>query len=187
MSKPNPLQLLGTALLKASEALSEVPIAADLRRSTAQVMGHLLDDQVLPRYRAQVNQLITDQLRRHPDFPLDGVVANLLDHQHLVLQGVYTHWLALGAGRCDFDVRLAMTVTPTDNLELVLTIDEITARPTGLIGLFTPPLDEADVRQRVIDKLRQLPADQRVRVEDGAIVLNVWRELQSLWEQRFRK
>ncbi len=180
----SPLHALGKALLDASASLRELPLAGDIQRATSNLVGFVLDDQVLPRFRSQVNGLIGQHLRRHPGFPLDKPVVNVLDHQHLVVQGVYSHPLPLGAGRCDYDVRMALNLAMGDRSELHLTVTEVQARPTGILGRVAPPLTESEVRTRLLEQLAALPTDGRLSVRNGVIVLNLWQELSALWDKR---
>jgi hypothetical protein len=178
-----PLHFLGKALLDVSKTLQELPLAAEFSRATSQFVGFVFDDQVLPRFRAQINALIGDQLKRHPEFPLEKPVVNVLDHQHVVLQGIYAAPMPLGAGRCDYDVRLSMDLKVSERAEIRLKATEVQARPTGLVGNLVPPLTEAEVRQRLLEQLAQLRPSGRLHAEAGEIVLNLMQEFAGLWEK----
>jgi hypothetical protein len=179
-----PWQFLGKALLDVSKAMQELPLAGEISKATSTFVGFVLDDQVLPRFRSQINGLIGDQLARHPEFPLEKPVVNVLDHQHVVLQGVFAAPLPLGAGRCDYDVRLSMDLAIGERAEIRLTATEVQARPTGVVGNLVPPLTEAEVRQRLLEQLAQLRPSGRLQAEQGVIVLNLVEEIAALWDKR---
>jgi hypothetical protein len=178
-----PWHLIGKSLLGVSKALQDLPLAAEIGKATGQFAGFIFDDQLLPRFRSPINALIGEQLRRHPAFPLEKPVVNVLDHRHVVLQGVYAVPSPLG-GRCDYDVRMAMDLVVGDKAEFRLTATEILARPTGLVGNLVPPLTEAELRQQLLAQLAALGPSGQVRVEKGTIVLNVMAELAALWDAR---
>lgn len=178
-----PWNILGKALLDVSKALQEMPLAADISKATSQFVGFVFDDQVLPRFRSPINALIGDQLRRHPDFPLEKPVVNVLDHRHVVLQGLYAVPMPLG-GRCDYDVRLAMDLAFGDRAELRLSVTEIQSRPTGLVGNLVPPLTDAELRGQLLAQLATLRPSGHLHADQGVIVLNLMHEIAALWDRK---
>jgi hypothetical protein len=79
---------------------------------------------------------------------------------------------------------MAMDLVVADKAELRLTVTEILARPTGLVGNLVPPLTEAELRQHLLAQLAALAPSGQIRVERGTIVLNLIAELGALWDSR---
>lgn len=176
------LRILQKALAKASDSLKENETAVQLGQTARSWVGSVLDDGLIPRYRDSINRAIADKLNNSPDFPLSDVHVNLLNHQTVIIQGIYPYedlLLMMGQQHLSLEVRLAVGLEVLRGFDVALTIQEVQVKTLGLIGLMMPPITDRQAKDAIMKRLHRLPPDGPIAYQDGIITFNILRQIEK--------
>lgn len=176
------LRILQKALAKASDSLKENETAQEWGKTARTWVGTLLDDGLIPRYRDSINRAIADKLNQSPEFPLNNVNVNVLNHQTVIIQGIYPYedlLLMMGQQHLDLEVRMAVGLEIYRGFDVALSIQEVQVKTLGLIGLVMPPITDRQAKDAIMRRLHRLPPDGPIAYQDGIITFNILRQIEK--------